>query len=98
MPGDGKDAACSRVALIGKCWRNTKRGHCCWPNGEPALCRKAHPLKKFGVSRVVAHICEWRIGLDYGQSGVSLFVGTLQPFKRFVGLPAERIHLRDLIG
>ena len=39
-----------------------------------------------------------RVGLHVGQSGVSLLVGTLQPFKRLIGLATKRIHLGDLIG
>lgn len=45
------------------------------------LSRKGHFLEKLGVSRVVAQICEQGVSLDLGQSGVSLVVGTLQPFK-----------------
>jgi hypothetical protein len=62
------------------------------------LCRQVHFLKKFGVSGVVAEIFQQRIALDVGKSRVSLLVSTLHPFERFVGLPAIRIHLSDLIG
>ena len=68
------------------------------PRAITALGRQAHFLKKFCVSRVATQIFEQRISLDLGQSGVSLFVGMVQPFKRFVGLPAIRIYLSDLIG
>lgn len=37
--------------------------------------RKVHFLEKLGVSRIVAHIFEQRIGLNPGQSSISLFVG-----------------------
>jgi hypothetical protein len=70
----------------------------CLAQQPTALCRQAHFLEKFCVSRVVMETFEQRIGLDVGKSSVSLFVSTLQPFKRFVGLPAKRIHLSDLIG
>ena len=43
-------------------------------------------------------IFEQRIAFDLRQSGVSLLVGMLQPFKRLVRLPAIRIYLSDLIG
>jgi hypothetical protein len=42
---------------------------------------QAHFLKKFGVSGIVAQIIEQRIAIEFRQSGVSLFVPTLQPFK-----------------
>jgi len=50
------------------------------------------------VSRVVAEIFQQRIVFELGQPAVSLFVGTFQPIERFVGLPAKRIHLSNLIG
>ena len=45
------------------------------------LGRQAHFLQKFGVSLFVVKIFEQRIDVDLRQSGVSLFVGTLQPLK-----------------
>jgi hypothetical protein len=45
---------------------------------------EAHFLEKVGISRVVPEIFQKRIGLDLGQSRISLFVRTLQPFKRLV--------------
>jgi hypothetical protein len=45
----------------------------------------------------VAQIFEQRIDVERGQPGVSLFVGTLQPLKRFVGLSAIRINLKEVI-
>ena len=55
-------------------------------------------LEEFGVSRVVVQISKQRITVDLRQSGVSLFVGTLQPSEPFLGLPAIRIQLSYLIG
>src|ERR1700744_5713335 len=40
------------------------------------LSQKVHFLEKVGVPRVVAQIFEQRIGLNPGQSAISLFVGT----------------------
>jgi Gamma-glutamyltranspeptidase len=56
---------------------------------RPALCRQAHSLEKFNISRVPAYILERRIAIDLGQSGVSLLVGTLQPLKGFVGVTRD---------
>jgi hypothetical protein len=55
-------------------------------------------LEEFGVSRVVVQISKQRITVDLRQSGVSLFVDTLQPSEPFLGLPAIRIQLSYLIG
>src|SRR5258708_274335 len=65
---------------------------------ECFACRQAHFLEKSGGSWVVAEIFQQRIVFDRGQPAVSLFVGTFQPIERFVGLPAKRIHLSNLIG
>ena len=46
-----------------------------------SLGRQAHSLEKFAVSLVVAQIFKQRFGVERGQPGVSLFVGTFQPFK-----------------
>jgi hypothetical protein len=103
----------SQVALIcqcSKCTRGTPHGaesvpfvdystnHCGYMVRTIGLCRQAHSLEKFSVSRVVSQIIEKRIDLDVGQSCVSLFVATIQPFKRFAGLSPKRIHLSDLIS
>jgi hypothetical protein len=56
-----------------------------------ALYRQVHFFEQFGVSRVVVQISRQRITVDLRQSGVSLFVGTLQPSEPFLGLPAIRI-------
>jgi len=45
------------------------------------LGRQMHFLKKFAVSGVGAQIFEQRLGIEPGQPGVSLVVGTLQPCK-----------------
>jgi hypothetical protein len=51
---------------------------CTVTDPKPAvLCRQVHFLEKFGISPVVAEIFKQWIGLDVGQSGVPLFVGTL---------------------
>jgi hypothetical protein len=63
-----------------------------------ALYRQVHFFEEFGVSRVVMQISKQRIAVDLKQSGVSLFVGKLQPSERFLGLPAIRIPLSYLIG
>src|SRR5258708_20568684 len=40
---------------------------------------------------------QW-IGLDRGEAGITLLVGTLQPFEGLIGFPAKRILLSDLKG
>jgi hypothetical protein len=59
---------------------NYSTNHCCWYMARESaaiLCRQPHFLEKVGESRVVAPIFEQRIGLNPGQSAISLFVGTL---------------------
>jgi hypothetical protein len=51
------------------------------PRAITALGRQSHLLEKFNVFRGATQIFEQRISLDLLQSGVSLFEGTLQPFK-----------------
>ena len=45
------------------------------------LCRQAHFLEKFGVSGVAVQLFEQWIAFDLRESGVTLFIGILEPFK-----------------